>query len=89
MINLFPLHNRLAFILGRWIAENQLLVHEVLHIFKRRNVTGGFLALKIDLQKAYDRVNWKFLQAVLVNFGFHETFIEWIMECVGSVFPQY
>ncbi len=60
-----------AFIQGRWIAENQLLVHEVLHSFKRKKVTWGFLALKIDLQKAYDWVNWKFLQAVLVNFGFH------------------
>ena len=76
---------QLAFIPGRWIAENQLLVHEVLHSFKRKKVTWGFLALKIDLQKAYDWVNWKFLQAVLVNFGFYETFIKWIMECVGSV----
>ena len=54
-----------AFIPNKWIAENQLIVHELLHSFKRRKVTGGFIALKIDLQKAYDRVNWKFLQAVL------------------------
>ena len=74
-----------AFIPNKWIAENQLIVHELLHSFKRRKVTGGFIALKIDLQKAYDRVNWKFLQAVLTNFGFHGMFINWVMECVSSV----
>jgi hypothetical protein len=74
-----------AFILNRWIAENQLIVHELLHSFRRRKVTGGFIALNIDLQKAYDWVNWKFLQAVLTNFGFHGMFINWVMECVSSV----
>ena len=41
--------------------------------------------MKLDLQKVYDRVNWKFLQAVLLNFGFHEMFVNWVMECVSSV----
>ena len=74
-----------AFIPGRWIAENQLLVHELLHSFKRRKVVRGFVALKIDLQKAYDWVNWNFLQVVLTNFRFHKIIIQWIMECVSSV----
>ena len=43
-----------AFIPDRWIAENQLIVQEILHSFKRRKVKGGFVALKVDLQKAYD-----------------------------------
>ena len=74
-----------AFIPRRWIAENQLLVHEILHSFKKRKVKGGFLAMKIDLQKAYDRVNWDFLRTVLKNFGFQEVFVNWIMECVTTV----
>ena len=44
-----------AFIPGRWIAENQVVVHELLHSFKVRKVKSGFIALKLDLQKAYDR----------------------------------
>ena len=43
------------------------------------------MAIKLDLQKAYDRVNWKFLSAVLLHFGFNETFTNWIMSCVSSV----
>uniref|UniRef100_A0A2N9HI63 Reverse transcriptase domain-containing protein n=1 Tax=Fagus sylvatica TaxID=28930 RepID=A0A2N9HI63_FAGSY len=74
-----------AFIPGKWIAENQITIHELLHSFKRRKVKGGFMALKIDLQKAYDRINWGFLKAVLENFGFPDIFVNWIMECISSV----
>ena len=74
-----------AFVPGRWIAENEVVVQELLHSFKKRKVKGGFLAIKLDLQKAYDRVNWKFLQAVLLNFGFNECFVSWIKECISSV----
>ena len=46
-----------AFIPGRWIVENQVIVQELLHSFKKKKVNGGFVAMKVDLQKAYDRVN--------------------------------
>jgi hypothetical protein len=74
-----------AFIPGRWIAENQLIVQEILHSFKIRKVQGGFVAMKLDLQKAYDRVNWNFLKTVLIRFGFSTKFIGWILECISSV----
>ena len=74
-----------AFIPGRWITENQLIVQEILHSFKRRKVKGGFVAMKIDLQKAYDRVNWSFLRAVLKGFGFNAKFSNWLLQSVSTV----
>ena len=74
-----------AFIPGRWIAENQLIVQEILHSFKRKKVKGGFVEMKLDLKKASDRINWKFLKMVLSKFGFNQSFIGWIMECVTTV----
>ena len=74
-----------TFIPDRWIAENQLIVQEILHSFKKRKVKGGFVVMKVDLPKAYDRVNWGFLKAVLEKFGFHGQFVNWIMQCVSSV----
>ncbi|KAK4384114.1 putative mitochondrial protein [Sesamum angolense] len=41
-------------------------------------------ALKVDLRKAYDTVEWDFLTAVLQLFGFPETFIGWVEECVTT-----
>ena len=74
-----------TFIYNRWIAENQLIVQEILYSFKRRKFKGGFVALKVDLQKACDWVNWSFLREVLSIYGFHEIFINWIMQCVSFV----
>ncbi|GJS67652.1 RNA-directed DNA polymerase, eukaryota, reverse transcriptase zinc-binding domain protein [Tanacetum coccineum] len=41
-------------------------------------------ALKVDIAKAYDTVDWRFLENVLSHFGFHEKMVRWIMTCVSS-----
>ena len=43
------------------------------------------MAIKLDLQKAYDKMNWNFMKVMLKKFGFAETFVNWILECVFSV----
>ncbi|GJZ39915.1 RNA-directed DNA polymerase, eukaryota, reverse transcriptase zinc-binding domain protein [Tanacetum coccineum] len=42
------------------------------------------VAFKIDIQKAYDTVNWKFLEKILGGFGFHPSMVNWIMQCVST-----
>lgn len=76
-----------AFTPSRWIAENQVILQEMLHgfKFKTRKVKSGFMAIKLDLQKAYDRGNWSFIQTVLARFGFEKIFINWISACISSV----
>lgn len=75
-----------AFIPGRAISDNVLITHEILHYLRvsgaRKHVS---MAVKTDMSKAYDRIEWNFLRAVLNRFGFHETWILWLMECVSSV----
>ncbi|GJT85212.1 hypothetical protein Tco_1066929 [Tanacetum coccineum] len=41
-------------------------------------------AFKVDIQKAYDTVDWDFLRKVLIGFGFHDRMVSWIMECVST-----
>ncbi|GJZ76828.1 putative RNA-directed DNA polymerase [Tanacetum coccineum] len=75
--------NQSAFVPGRSISDNILLTHELMHNYHLdRGVPR--CAFKVDIQKAYDTVDWEFLKAALEGFGFHKTMIRWIMECVTT-----
>lgn len=69
-----------AFIPGRQLVDNCLIAHEVLHWIKKRE-KGTFYAgiMKVDLSKAYDRIRWEFVEAVLRKMNFPERWIKWII----------
>nr|GEW30663.1 hypothetical protein [Tanacetum cinerariifolium] len=75
--------NQSVFILGRLIQNNFLITQELLKGFTRK-IGPQRCALKIDIAKAYDTMNWGFLKQILVHFGFHEKIIGWIMTYVTS-----
>nr|GFA16005.1 hypothetical protein [Tanacetum cinerariifolium] len=75
--------NQSAFIPGRRISDNILITQELTHNYLR-NRGSPRCAYKIDIQKAYDTVDWKFLENILIKFGFHNTMVKWIMACVLS-----
>nr|XP_043626221.1 uncharacterized protein LOC122597720 [Erigeron canadensis] len=78
--------NQFAFIPGRQISDNILLTQELmLNYHRKRGVPK--CAFKIDIQKAYDSVEWRFLEKCLRSFGFYECMIAWIMRCVTT--PAY
>ena len=75
-----------AFVPGRSISDNVLVAHELLHSLKsRRNCQSAYMAIKTDISKAYDRVEWNFLEKVMLQLGFNARWVQWIMECVKLV----
>ncbi|KAL5563120.1 hypothetical protein UlMin_032867 [Ulmus minor] len=85
-----PLLNKLicptqnTFVPGRSIHDNSVLIQEVLHAMKKKRGGQAWMAMKIDLQKAYDRLSWNFLKYVLTAFGFHPTWIRWVLLCCST-----
>ena len=65
-----------AFLPGRNILEGVVVLHETIHELHRRKLDG--VIFKIDFEKAYDKVNWAFLQQTLRMKGFAAQWCEWI-----------
>ena len=44
------------------------------------------MLVKLDIAKAYDKLNWKFIRKMLGAFGFNWNWINWVMNLVYSIF---
>lgn len=68
------------------ISDNILLAYEMTHFLQRKR--GGrvsYAAIKLDMSKAYDRVEWKFLQGIMLKLGFNRSWVQLMMNCVTTV----
>ncbi|KAJ9536537.1 hypothetical protein OSB04_un000289 [Centaurea solstitialis] len=72
-----------AFIPGRRISDNILMAHELVAGYQRSSGQPR-CAFKIDLRKAYDTVDWRFLLRMLQGFGFHPVFCNWIDQMLNT-----
>ena len=73
-----------AFVQGRLISDNILIAFEVMHAMRGNLSSGGSMAIKLDMSKAFDRVEWSFLIKVMLCMGFCQQWIDLIMKCVKS-----
>lgn len=75
-----------SFVPGRLISDNILIAQEMFHgLMTNKLCQDKFMAIKTDMSKAYDSIEWTFIQALLSQMEFHQHWIKLMMECISSV----
>jgi len=74
---------KFGFLDGRQIHEAVGVAQETLHSIKRSRKKR--VMVKIDLSKAYDRINWLFIRMLMTHLGFGINFINWVMGCISNL----
>ncbi|XP_074288360.1 uncharacterized protein LOC141613520 [Silene latifolia] len=72
-----------TFVEGRYIFDNTVLTQELVKGYTRCH-TSPRCMIKIDIQKAFDSVDWSSLNTMLVALGFPVQFIQWVITCVTT-----
>lgn len=73
-----------GFIPDRHIADNILLATKLIRGYSRAHMYPKCI-MKVDTRKAYDSMEWSFLETLLYELEFPRLFVGWLMECVRSV----
>ena len=71
-----------AFVEGRQILDAVLIANETIDSILKNNKCG--ILCKLDIEKAYDHVDWSFLLMVMHKMGFGEKWIKWIKWCITT-----
>ncbi|KAG8494116.1 hypothetical protein CXB51_011832 [Gossypium anomalum] len=73
-----------GFIAGRNISDNIIIAQEVIHSMRSRKDDKKWMAIKLNLEKSYDRISWEFISASLVAAGIPNLFRKLIMDAISS-----
>lgn len=74
-----------TFVSSRRGFDNVIIVQELIHSISRAKGHKGYIAIKINLEKAYNKIEWSFIMEMLIFFNFPAKLIELVMSCVSSV----
>ncbi len=65
-------------------SDNVVIAQELIYTLERKKGKIGFMVIKIDLEKAYDCIEWSFVRKILIHFGFPDYITRIIMSCIST-----
>lgn len=77
--------NQNSFLPGRGTDTNVIIANEILHSMNARKGKGRWFILKLDLEKAYDKLEGGFIKNCLLFYGLDQAFVNMIMNCVSTI----
>jgi hypothetical protein len=84
LLHYFISPHQSAFVRTKTIQDNTIMAHELFHTINSKRGKSGLMAIKIDIEKAFDKMEWNFILAILSKLGFHSTWINWIRIYITS-----
>ena len=74
-----------AFVKDRLISDNIMVAFEAFHYMRNHSLgETGYMTLKLDMNKVYDRVEWQFMGQLMKKMGFGDTWINLMMQCISK-----
>ena len=77
-----------SFVPGRHITDNIIITQEIVHSMRNMKGKDGYMAVKVDLEKSCDRLNWDFILDTLNDIGIPGRLTTVIMKCVTGTTLQ-
>ncbi|KAL0904527.1 hypothetical protein M5K25_026651 [Dendrobium thyrsiflorum] len=79
--------NQAAFIKGHSLSDHILIAQEIFHKFRYSKASKGLVSFKVDVEKAYDSMDWRTLEQILKYFGFPSHLSTMVIDCIEN--PRY
>ena len=61
-----------------------IITQELVYTIERKKGKEGFMIIKVDLERAYDQLEWSFVRSMLVSLGFHLDIVELILSFIST-----
>eukprot|EP00253_Pinus_taeda_P031815 PITA_31815 len=71
-----------GYVEGRQILDNRIQAHETVHSLITNKQAG--MIMQLDISKAYDKLSWSYIRAILKSYGFDYNWIKWVMALVTT-----
>ena len=69
--------------------DSYIITQEILHVIQKKRGNTNLMAAKIDLDKAYDKLDWSFIKFTLCFYHFPELVVDLILNCISSSLEHY
>lgn len=73
-----------SFVPNRHSSDNIIIAQEVIHSMRTKKGPKGWMAIKIDLKKAYDRLSWDFVRSTLQDIGMPSNYVDLVWHCIST-----